>query len=770
MAHQNRFRDQDEDDDDNFFDLDDQQPTKINTNFGPTSANSNGNSLNSSAMLEDSIISRTIKGLADKAYELSLKYDLKDEAKLIQQEEVRLAKILNEEMENRSQMTSKFQDDNMNMRNGSSNLKNFQQQKELQMSQRNTPSYGTQKNPSQSKLLQQKNNKFRANQAQSKETLSNMPQNSIFTTTSNNQNTNMNIFNEETLENEDEDDENNLNQSEVVLNTAVQRLFDDATRRKELKERIQLLSAKRELEELRQQPEICKKSNKLLTKSKNQYVPIHERYDKVLQQTQQKRSQFEAEIFEESIQKDPDEFFPSFKPKVNKQKGRQPREIKQIVEQIYIWQAEKQYNQIKNKNQQERDIDKQCTFKPKINLSSSVILSQNDKFHIDDFLSRVEKFIDMKEQKIKIIDKHLRRDHTFKPNTYSNNTQAAKYYERKLKKQDVSIRSNQSKNHDLKSVQYSDPAYSGTLTSRQQSQSINQSIQSNSQVNINKTTSSTLSRESNNNSVHSSQKGNLTSRNLNPTQNIQLIYQTQQPVNSSTQRTSNTTNTANFNSQNNQNYDKSMTPTFNMSVVESQRYSKEYNPQPINMMEHSFAGGQSFAVELSDFITEQVQHDQDRGSDDQLDQDSFYEIVKSKDTKSDDRLTQLTYSNGRNGHTNDSLTNLDNNQQWLFSSTHNQSNQSNERLSKDVAPFSMRSNEMNLRKNDLQQNLKQVLYNNITTEAQSRKIDIQEYLRSLEQKMKIDEEELDQIANSIKTSSQNSIVTASLVGSNLKLY
>jgi hypothetical protein len=42
-----------------------------------------------------------------------------------------------------------------------------------------------------------------------------------------------------------------LNMTETVLNTAVNRLFEDATRRKELKERIQLLSAKRELEELK---------------------------------------------------------------------------------------------------------------------------------------------------------------------------------------------------------------------------------------------------------------------------------------------------------------------------------------------------------------------------------------------------------------------------------------------------------------------------------------------------------------------------------------
>jgi len=39
--------------------------------------------------------------------------------------------------------------------------------------------------------------------------------------------------------------------TEAVLNSAVNRLFEDATRRKELKERIQLLSAKRELEELK---------------------------------------------------------------------------------------------------------------------------------------------------------------------------------------------------------------------------------------------------------------------------------------------------------------------------------------------------------------------------------------------------------------------------------------------------------------------------------------------------------------------------------------
>lgn len=88
-------------------------------------------------------------------------------------------------------------------------------------------------------------------------------------------------------------------------------MFDDAVRRKELKERIQLLSAKRELEELRQQPEICKKSQKMVAQSRTKakegeadnkgHVPIHERYDKVLQQTQNKIDKFNQQILEEKI-------------------------------------------------------------------------------------------------------------------------------------------------------------------------------------------------------------------------------------------------------------------------------------------------------------------------------------------------------------------------------------------------------------------------------------------------------------------------------------
>lgn len=66
-----------------------------------------------------------------------------------------------------------------------------------------------------------------------------------------NTNTQPNFIYDQETEVDKSQEQNQNNESELILNTAVQRLFDDAVRRKELKERIQLLSAKRELEELR---------------------------------------------------------------------------------------------------------------------------------------------------------------------------------------------------------------------------------------------------------------------------------------------------------------------------------------------------------------------------------------------------------------------------------------------------------------------------------------------------------------------------------------
>lgn len=132
-----------------------------------------------------------------------------------------------------------------------------------------------------------------------------------------------------------------MNESEIKIDTAVKRLFDDASRRKELKERIQLLSAKRELEDLRQQPEINKKSSKLL--NKDTYVPIHERYEKVIHDMVAKKIEASAGIMEESIQKDPDAFFPTFQPKTNNRE--QFRDLNQFFEDSDKWNQDKQYKQ-----------------------------------------------------------------------------------------------------------------------------------------------------------------------------------------------------------------------------------------------------------------------------------------------------------------------------------------------------------------------------------------------------------------------------------------
>ncbi len=126
-----------------------------------------------------------------------------------------------------------------------------------------------------------------------------------------------------------------LNMTETVLNTAVNRLFEDATRRKELKERIQLLSAKRELEELKQQPEINKKSEKIL--QDKEYVPIHERYEKIISDLEVKKTQKKAEIITERDFKNPP---PTFQPKTNNP-GKQ-REFQDFLKQSEKWIIEKQ--------------------------------------------------------------------------------------------------------------------------------------------------------------------------------------------------------------------------------------------------------------------------------------------------------------------------------------------------------------------------------------------------------------------------------------------
>jgi len=57
-------------------------------------------------------------------------------------------------------------------------------------------------------------------------------------------------------------------------------------------------------------------------------------------------------------------------------------------------------------------------------------MNKNDKSKIDDFLSRMEKHMELREIKLVKIDEMLRKDHTFKPHTYSKGDKASKYYER----------------------------------------------------------------------------------------------------------------------------------------------------------------------------------------------------------------------------------------------------------------------------------------------------------------------------------------------------
>ena len=159
-----------------------------------------------------------------------------------------------------------------------------------------------------------------------------------------------------------------LNITETVLSTAVNRLFEDATRRKELKERIQLLSAKRELEELKQQPEINKKSEKML--QEKEYIPIHERYEKIINDLEIKKSQKKAEIIVEQQVKNP---VPTFQPRTNNP-GRQ-REFQDFLKQSEKWQIEKQLKVQHSQQLTATKASKDCTFKPQINQSSNEIFT-----------------------------------------------------------------------------------------------------------------------------------------------------------------------------------------------------------------------------------------------------------------------------------------------------------------------------------------------------------------------------------------------------------
>jgi len=76
-----------------------------------------------------------------------------------------------------------------------------------------------------------------------------------------------------------------------------------------------------------------------------------------------------------------------------------------------------------------------CTFQPFINENSSEIVSQSDKYrHVDAFLDRVEVYKEKKGERLKKLEEDLTKGLTFKPKTYSKNDVASKYYERQMRK------------------------------------------------------------------------------------------------------------------------------------------------------------------------------------------------------------------------------------------------------------------------------------------------------------------------------------------------
>ena len=48
----------------------------------------------------------------------------------------------------------------------------------------------------------------------------------------------------------------------------------------------------------------------------------------------------------------------------------------------------------------------------------------------EEFLERIEVFKEKKQEKLKVLQDKLSKDHSFKPQTYSSYDVAAKYYER----------------------------------------------------------------------------------------------------------------------------------------------------------------------------------------------------------------------------------------------------------------------------------------------------------------------------------------------------
>ena len=68
-------------------------------------------------------------------------------------------------------------------------------------------------------------------------------------------------------------------------------------------------------------------------------MPIHERYEKIISDQQVKNTIKKAQIDQETLRKNPDEYQPTFKPKINST-GKQ-RDVNEFLQEQERWQLER---------------------------------------------------------------------------------------------------------------------------------------------------------------------------------------------------------------------------------------------------------------------------------------------------------------------------------------------------------------------------------------------------------------------------------------------
>ena len=103
--------------------------------------------------------------------------------------------------------------------------------------------------------------------------------------------------------------------SERELDTAVNRLFEDAKRKKAKIEKIRMESMRSQLSHTKDKPTINHNSRMMVQSS--EHVKIQDRVANVQQAKKNKIEVIREQMLREANLRDPDELKPSFKPKIN---------------------------------------------------------------------------------------------------------------------------------------------------------------------------------------------------------------------------------------------------------------------------------------------------------------------------------------------------------------------------------------------------------------------------------------------------------------------